>query len=154
MDMKKSARQIRCESIKQQKRIRSAIFAMLVIGVLGLAGYYLKAAFFKPAPPAMVGNVIDIAADMGGFSMKEMRVKVGQTVTVRLTSLDNSHNTDGGGQHQWAVDELAVSIIAPPEGSNFATFTPEKAGSYTFYCDICCGGRANPTMNGSLIVEA
>ncbi len=52
-----------------------------------------------------------------------------------------------------AVDELAVSIIAPPEGSNFATFTPTKAGTYTYYCDICCGGRANPTMQGTLIVE-
>ena len=152
--MKKSARQIRKESIKQQKRIRSAIFGVIIIGVLGLAGYYLKAAFFKPAPPAMTGNVINVAADMGGFSMKEMRVKVGHPVTVRLTSLDNSHHTDGGGQHQWAVDELGVDIIAPPEGTNFATFTPDKTGVYTFYCDICCGGRANPTMNGTLIVEA
>jgi len=152
--MKKSARQIRKESFKRQKRIRSAIFGVIVIGVLGLAGNYLKEAFFKPAPPAMVGNVIDVAADMGGFSMKEVHVKVGQTVTVRLTSLDNSHHTDGGGQHQWAVDELGVSIIAPPEGSNFATFTPDKTGTYTFYCDICCGGRANPTMNGTLIVDA
>ena len=25
---------------------------------------------------------------------------------------------------------------------------------YTFYCDICCGGRANPSMQGTLIVEA
>ncbi len=152
--MKKSARKIRREAHLRQRRIRSAIFAVIVIGVLGLAGYYLKPAFFKPAPAAMAGNVIDIAADMGGFSMKEMRVKLGQPVTVRLTSLDNSHHTDGGGQHQWAVDDLGVSIIAPPEGSNFTTFTPEKTGTYTFYCDICCGGRANPTMNGTLIVEA
>nr|MBI2904861.1 cupredoxin domain-containing protein [Chloroflexota bacterium] len=101
----------------------------------------------------MAGNVIDVAADMGGFDMKLIRVKVGQPVTVRLTSLDNSHHTDGGGKHQWAVDELEVSIVAPPEGSNYATFTPTKAGTYIYYCDICCGGRANPTMQGTLIVE-
>ncbi|OGO29127.1 MAG: hypothetical protein A2W33_03520 [Chloroflexi bacterium RBG_16_52_11] len=130
------------------------MFAVIVIGVLGLASYYLKAAFFKPAPPAMAGNVIDISADMAGFSMKEMRIKVGQPVTVRLTSLDNSHHTDGGGQHQWAVDELGINVITQPLSSNYATFTPDKAGTYTFYCDICCGGRANPTMNGTLIVEA
>ncbi len=152
--MRNSARQIRKQARLRQRRIRTAAFAILVIGVLGLAGYYLKAAFFKPTPPEMAGNVIDISADMAGFSMKEMRVNAGQPVTVRLTSLDNSHHTDGGGQHQWAVDELGVSIIAPPEGSNYATFTPDKAGTYTFYCDICCGGRVNPTMNGTLIVEA
>jgi heme/copper-type cytochrome/quinol oxidase subunit 2 len=67
--------------------------------------------------------------------------------------MDNSAHTDGGGKHQWAVDELSVSIIAPPEGSNYATFTPTKAGKYTYYCDICCGGKANPTMSGTLIVE-
>ena len=75
-------------------------------------------------------------------------------MTVRLTSLDNEHHTDGGGKHQWAVDELGVDIVAQPESSNIMTFAPEKPGTYTFYCDIRCGGKANPTMNGQLIVEA
>ncbi|OUC09382.1 cytochrome C oxidase subunit II, partial [Litorilinea aerophila] len=75
-------------------------------------------------------------------------------VTIRLRSLDNQYHTDGGGQHQWAVDELNVSVIAPPLGSNTITFTPTEPGEYQFYCDICCGGRANPNMQGTLIVEA
>lgn len=139
---------------QRQKQTRALIFAGLAVGVLGLAGYLLKEAFFKPAPPAMAGNVIDVKADMAGFDMKEIRVKVGEPVTVRLTSLDNQHHTDGGGKHQLAVDELAIDIVAQPESSNYATFTPDKPGEYTYYCDICCGGRANPTMNGKLIVEA
>jgi len=151
--MKKTARQIRRETQIRQSRVRSAIFAIIVIGVLGLAGYYLKTAFFRPAPEPMAGNVIDLEASMSGFDKKEIRVKVGQPVTIRLTSIDNSHHTDGGGKHQWAVDELGVDVIAQPESSNTVTFTPDKAGSYTFYCDICCGGKANPTMNGQVIVE-
>lgn len=138
---------------QREQRIRAIAFAGIGIAVLSLAGYLLVTAFLKPALPPMAGNVIDVAADMGGFDLKLVRLKVGQPVTVRLTSLDNSHHTDGGGKHQWAVDELGVSIIAPPEGTNYATFTPTKAGTYTFYCDICCGGRANPTMQGTLIVE-
>jgi len=151
--MKKTARQIRRETQIRQSRVRSAIFAIIVIGVLGLAGYYLKTAFFRPAPEPMAGNVIDLEASMSGFDKKEIRVKVGQPVTIRLTSIDNSHHTDGGGKHQWAVDELGVDVIAQPESSNTVTFTPDKAGSYIFYCDICCGGKANPTMNGQVIVE-
>ena len=151
--MKKTARQIRKEIHNRQQRIRSSIFGVIVIGVLGLTSFYLVKAFFRPAPPAMAGNVIDVAADMSGFDQKEIHVKVGQPVTLRLTSLDNEHHTDGGGKHQWAVDELGVDVIAPPEGSNYVTFTPDKPGTYTYYCDICCGGRANPTMSGQLIVE-
>lgn len=137
-----------------ERRIRATAFVVIGLLVLSLAGYLLASAFSQPALPPLAGNVIDVSANMSGFDMQEIRLKVGQAVTVRLTSQDNSHHTDGGGQHQWAVDELGVSIIAPPEGSSYATFTPDTPGAYTFYCDICCGGRANPTMQGTLIVEA
>ncbi len=144
----------RHQQIRQrQEQTRKLTFGLIVIGVLGIAGYLLVGAFFKPGPPPMAGNVIDVEAAMDGFDQYEIRVKVGEPVTIRLTSLDNTHHTDGGGKHQWAVDELGVDIIAPALGSNYATFTPQEAGTYTFYCDICCGGRANPTMNGSFIVE-
>jgi heme/copper-type cytochrome/quinol oxidase subunit 2 len=151
--MKKSSRQQFKETRARQQRVRSTIFALIVVGVLGLAGYYLKSAFFRPAPEPLAGNVIDVSASMGGFDKAEIRVKLGEPVTIRLTSMDNAAHTDGGGKHQWAVDELGVSLIAQPESSNTVTFTPTKAGSYNYYCDICCGGRANPSMNGTLIVE-
>ena len=138
----------------RQRRLRQTAFGGVALVVIGLAGYLLASAFARPALEPMAGTVIDIEADMTGFSLTEVRVRVGEPVTVRLTSLDNSHHTDGGGKHQWAVDELGVSIIAPPEGSNYATFTPTQTGQFIFYCDICCGGRANPAMQGTLVVEA
>ncbi len=137
----------------RQKVIRAGIFGIIVVGVLVLAGLLLYSAFSRPKLNALTGNVVEIAADMSGFDVKLVRVKVGEPVTVRLTSLDNSHHTDGGGKHQWAVDELALNVVAQPESSNIVTFTPDKPGTYTYYCDICCGGRANPTMQGTLIVE-
>ena len=152
--MEKPTREERQQVQRRQRRMRATTFAVISVLVLGAAGYLLFEAFWKPELPRMAGNVIDIAADMSGFTRKEVRVKAGQPVTVRLRSLDNSHHTDGGGKHQWAVDELGVNIIAPSEGSSSKTFTPDKPGTYTFYCDICCGGRANPTMSGRLIVEA
>jgi heme/copper-type cytochrome/quinol oxidase subunit 2 len=152
--MNDSKRAIRIQARQQDKQKRAVIFSVIVIGVLGLAGYLLVGALFPPGPAPMAGNVIDVQAAMNGFDQYEIRVKVGEAVTLRLTSLDNTHHTDGGGKHQWAVDELGIDIIAPAMGSSYATFTPQEAGSYTFYCDICCGGRANPSMNGTLIVEA
>jgi heme/copper-type cytochrome/quinol oxidase subunit 2 len=152
--MTKSARVLRREAHQRQKRIRMIGFGVLVVAVLGLSGYYLKQAFFRPPPPPMAGNVIDITGSMDGFDKNEIHVKVGQPVTVRLTSMDNSAHTDGGGKHQFAVDELGVNIVAQPESSNYVTFTPTKTGSFMFYCDICCGGKANPTMNGTFVVES
>src|SRR3990172_707289 len=136
-DVNSSKRERRILARQQQQKKRAAIFSIIVISALGLAAYLLAGAFFKAAPPPMAGNVIDIEAAMSGFDQKEIRVKAGEPVTIRLTSLDNSHHTDGGGQHQWAVDELGVSIVAQPLSSNYATFTPDKPGVYTFYCDIC-----------------
>ena len=152
--MKKTARQLRHEARLRQRRTRAAIFIVIVVSVLSMEGYYLISALFRPPPEPMAGNVIDVQASMSGFDKKEIHVRVGEPVTIRLTSLDNSHHTDGGGKHQWAVDELDVDVIAQPESSSYVTFTPATVGNYTFYCDICCGGRANPTMSGQLVVEA
>jgi len=151
--MAKSLREERRKIKTHKQHVRSLIFGAVVIAVLSLAGYYLKNAFFRPPPPAMAGNVIEVKADMSGFDKKEIDVKVGEPVTIRLTSMDNSGHTDGGGKHQLAVDELNLNIIAQPLKSNYVTFTPDKPGEYTFYCDICCGGKANPTMSGTLIVN-
>jgi hypothetical protein len=106
--MNKITRQARKHARQRQKRGRTITFFIIVIGVLGLAGYLLASAFSRPVlEPA--DNVIDIAADMAGFDRQEIRVKVGEPVTLRLTSLDNQFHTDGGGKHQWAVDEKVVA---------------------------------------------
>ena len=145
--------QARQRAETRRKVVRGAVFGMVVVGVLVVAGSLLYSAFSKPKLQALAGKVIDLTADMSGFDVKLVRVQVGEPVTIRLTSLDNSHHTDGGGKHQWAVDELALNLVAQPESSNTVTFTPDKPGTYTYYCDICCGGRANPTMIGTLVVE-
>jgi len=140
-------------SQQSRKHRNEIVFSGIVLVVLSLAGVLLFNAFYKPPLPPIAGNVIDVSADMGGFDKKEIRVKVGEPVTIRLRSLDNSYHTDGGGKHQWAVDDFKANVIAPPEGTAMVTITPDKTGTFVFYCDICCGGRSNPSMNGKLVVE-
>ncbi|GMR12164.1 MAG: hypothetical protein BMS9Abin29_0352 [Gemmatimonadota bacterium] len=136
-----------------RKRLLSrVVFYTLTAAVLATAGYLLKPALFGRGLAPKVG-VVDISADMGGFRKTVLRVKAGEPVTIRLTSLDNRYHRDGGGKHQFAIDELGVDIVAPALGSASQTFTPTEPGTYLFYCGVCCGGRANPTMNGKLIVE-
>lgn len=133
---------------------RRVLFYVIAGASLGLAAYFIAPALRPTRTGSPDSSVIEIAADMGGFDRRVIRVRGGEPVTVRLTSLDNRFHTDGGGRHQFAVDELGVNIVAPSLGSASQTFTPEEPGEYVFYCDVCCGGRANPTMSGRLIVEA
>ena len=81
---------------------------------------------------------------MSGFDQREIRVKLGQPITIRLTSLDNSHHTDGGGKHLWAVDELAANVVAEPESSNYVTFTPEKQVRLRFIVISAVAARRTP----------
>jgi plastocyanin len=127
-------------------------YLLVVAVVLVVAAGFLRPLLRSQAAGQEESNVVYVEAYMSGFSVKRIEAKVGQPITVRLRSMDTSAHLDGGGKHQLAIDELGVNIIAPPKGVSEATFTPTQPGTYTFYCDICCGGRANPTMRGDFVV--
>ena len=150
--------QARREALEQQTKqfVRFGAFTAIVTVVIVAVVYFLAPVFApKESGITQSGNVkvVNIQAAMDGFDIKEIRAKVGETIKVNLRSLDNQYHTDGEGKHQFAIDELGVDIITNPLSVNSGTFTPAKTGTYTFYCDICCGGKANSDMNGKLIVE-
>ena len=142
---------------KNQQILRLGAFTVIVAAVIVAVVYFL-APVFAPKESGVTqdanAKIVNVQAAMDGFDMQEVRVKVGEKVKVNLRSLDNEHHTDGGGKHQFAIDELGVNVVAQPLSVASTTFTPTKPGMYTYYCDICCGGKANPTMNGKLIVES
>lgn len=142
--------------IKQKKRRlwKQWTYFLIVLSAATGAGWLLVPAFWVQGSRSDAAAIVDIKGTMGGFSTSVIQAKVGRPLTVRLTSVDNRFHTDGGGKHQFAIDYLKVNIIAPPLGTREATFTPIEPGIYDYYCDVCCGGRANPTMVGKLIVEA
>ncbi|PLR82190.1 cupredoxin domain-containing protein [Bacillus canaveralius] len=89
---------------------------------------------------------------MAGFNPSIIRAKLGEEITLQLVNPDNSAHSDGGGWHQFASDELNFDYKLAPETSKTVTLKFDKAGEYEFYCDICCGGRKNPSMQGKIIV--
>ncbi len=99
-------------------------------------------------------GALEVRASMAGFQPTVLTAKAGQPTTLRLRSMDTRFHLDGGGRHQFAIDELGIDLIAPPLGSAKVTFTVPEPGTYPFYCSICCGGKANPSMWGTLVVEA
>lgn len=139
---------------RQRRLLKRWTYAFIVIAAGTGVGWLLAPTFWSEGSRPAGGDVVAIKGTMGGFSTDVIRAKAGRPLTVQLTSVDTRFHTDGGGKHQFAIDALGVNIIAPPEGTAEATFTPTRPGVYDYYCDVCCGGRANPTMQGKLIVEA
>lgn len=99
-------------------------------------------------------GAVELTMDMRGYSRQTIRVRAGESVTVRMSVPESPFFPDGdGGEHQFAVDAFAVDLVVGPGRTGEVTFTPVEPGVYEFYCDTCCGGRVNPTMRGELIVE-
>ncbi len=75
---------------------------------------------------------------------KEIKVKKGQKVMVTLDNQEGTHN--------FALDEFNVSSRSIDSGeSTTFEFTPDKTGTFTFYCGV--GAHRQLGMTGSLIVE-
>jgi plastocyanin len=133
--------------------VRLAAFAVIVIVVGGVAASLIVSRLQGPGATDIAAA--QVHASMGGFDPRTLTVKAGQTVRIELSSMDTSMHSDGGGWHQLAIDALGVDWKVGPLSSKVFEFTaPATAGTYSWYCDICCGGKANPSMQGKLTVTA
>ena len=133
--------------------LRLAAFAVIALAVGGVAIGLVVSRLQGPA--ATDTTAVQVHASMGGFEPAELTVKAGQTVKVELSSMDTSMHSDGGGRHQFAIDDLDIDWQVGPLSSEVFEFTaPATPGTFTWYCDICCGGKENPSMQGKLTVTA
>lgn len=134
------------------RHVKLAVFGLAVVFVLGLVVWGVSRQVI-PMLTSVQGNRLEIS--MAGWNPTEIRVKPGQRVAVTLVNLDDSHHTDGGGWHDFRIDALGINErVAPLSTHTFTFVAPGKPGRYDFYCDICCGGKANPSMHGTLVVES
>jgi len=91
-------------------------------------------------------NVREFTMDsfLFGYSMEEIKVTQGDTVTINLTSSE--------GLHDWVVDEFEAATEKISAGGNTSvTFVADKAGTFEFYCSV--GSHRAQGMVGKLIVE-
>ncbi len=135
------------------RRIRALVFVAVALAAGGTA-VGLVATRLLPAAPTDV-TAVQVQASMGGFEPATLDVKAGQTVRVEFSSMDTAFHSDGGGWHQFAIDKLGLDWKVGPQSSEVFEFAaPTEPGTYAWYCDICCGGKENPSMQGRLTVTA
>ncbi len=91
---------------------------------------------------------------MSGFSPNMLTAKAGNPLKIDLINLDNQYHTDGGGWHNFAMDDFSIDVTVEPLGQTVFNVLTGSPGIYGWYCDMCCGGRENPSMNGRVVVQA
>lgn len=121
---------------------------VVLAGVLALAPMLGSR---SATPPASGAQTVMIS--MAGFTPNRVTVLAGQPVTLNIENPDSQFHTDGGGWHQFAIDALKLDVRVAPHATKTVSLPALSAGRYEFYCDICCGGRANPSMLGVLEVR-
>ena len=78
------------------------------------------------------------------FSLKEMRVKKGDTVKIVFTNKE--------GFHDWVIDEFSARTKQIKAGaSETVQFVADKTGTFEYYCSV--GQHRAQGMKGNLIVE-
>jgi len=105
-------------------------------GALALGSAAALAAGKKP-------RVIKVVAKKFDFVPAEIRVTRGETVVLQFTAPEVPMGFN------LADFDLRTDIV--PGKVATLTFTPDKAGTFTFLCDVFCGS-GHEDMSGTLIV--
>ena len=133
-------------------RLRLAVFAVLALAVAGGAAYALWPKELTTSDTAAVD--VEMRVTMEGFSPATITLPANRFARIRIVNPDSSHHSDGGGIHEFAVTKLGIDAKIQPETTQVVTIAPSPAGDYAFYCDTCCGGKENPSMQGVLKIKA
>ena len=132
--------------------VRVAVFAVLALALIAAATYALWPKQLATSDPDPVDVTLRI--DMSGFTPPTITLPANRFARIRIVNPDNSHHSDGGGIHEFAVTKLGIDAKIQPETTQVVTIPPSPAGEYAFYCDTCCGGKENPSMQGLLKIKA
>jgi plastocyanin len=90
---------------------------------------------------------------MAGFAPNEIRVKAGSAATITWWTDDSALHLQNG-VHTMIAPVLGLNEQLPGAGRRTFTWSvPNKPGTYDVYCDTCCGGKASPSMHGTIVVE-
>jgi len=104
-----------------------------------------------PSSPSRAGVqeqkvTVHILAERFRFSPDEIRIRRGTTVTLVLESDDTDHG--------FRILGTEIDRVIPKRGQGTieVTFTPDRAGRYSFECSKLCGA-GHDFMHGVLVVE-
>lgn len=144
------------------KIINVVLYVLIIAVVLGLGFYLFNNSKYKNSVtntnisptvgqvvttnPASTNNIKEfvITAKQFAYSPLEIKVKQGDNVRFRITSMDVTHG--------FAIPEYNINSKLDPNVETIVNFVADKKGTFTFFCNIPCG-EGHKDMKGTLIVE-
>lgn len=97
----------------------------------------------SPSWAAGPDETIEVVASRRGFQPRVVNVRKGQPVRLLLSSAD--------GEHCFALDALRVEKRIVPGRTTVLDLTPDRSGTFPFYCCLESGEAAD-AENGRLVI--
>jgi cytochrome c oxidase subunit 2 len=116
--------------------MRRRVFVALLIG--SAVGGVARLAAEQPVE-------IRISAKKFEYHPNKVTAKLGQPLVLVLTSEDRIHG--------FKMPDFGLRTDIVPGQETRVSLTPDKAGSFSFHCDVFCGD-GHEDMEGVLVVEA
>jgi cytochrome c oxidase subunit 2 len=117
--------------------MKRRVFAALLIGSAAGGAARLWA--------AETPGEVSVMASKFQYTPDTVKAKVGQPITLVLTSIDRIHG--------FKMPEFGIRTDIIPDQETRVTITPQKPGTFAFFCDVFCGD-GHEEMAGTLLVEA
>lgn len=126
-------------------QVARAYLAGCLIGAAGALSIVSFAETPAPEKPD-VDRTINIVAERFTFVPSVVKLKYGETVELRLRSLDTNHG--------FGIPEAGVNVIVPKRGGGEARilFRANERGEFPFVCSKACGA-GHTMMRGRIVVE-
>lgn len=139
---------------RRQQRKRAAMFALVVVAVLGVGTWLATSDLFGQRGTPTTGQAVAVRASMAGFTPSVIEARAGETVTIDFWTTDAAPHL-AGGVHTFISDQLGIYEELPAESRvTFSFAAPSAPGDYDIYCNTCCGGKESPSMHGLIRVRA
>jgi cytochrome c oxidase subunit 2 len=100
--------------------------------------------FFLCIPAPAAPNRIEIICQKSHYSPDTIHLRKGEPARLVLKAIDVTHG--------FALDDFGIAREISPGPPTIIDFTPDRAGTFTFYCVVRCG-KSHLKMRGTLIVE-
>jgi cytochrome c oxidase subunit 2 len=114
---------------------------MMALVVYAAAGIAVATVVVGSASPTE--KVVKLTAKKFEYSPSEITVKKGEPVVLEISSEDVKHGFN--------LPDFGVRLDVKPGAVNRVRFIPDKAGRFTFHCDVFCGD-GHEDMDGTVIV--
>jgi cytochrome c oxidase subunit 2 len=128
------------------KKIELMVIGAELIVTIGIIVTFLalgQGPVIAAAPVAQGEQVISISAKKFSYTPPQVVLKKGVPVVLELTSLDR--------QHGFRLEELGIRADVKPGETTRVRLVPQKAGQFSFACDVFCGS-GHEDMAGEIIV--